>query len=47
MIDLIIPYYNNPEGLQRTLASINRDVFYVTVIDDHSSIYIPSPINTD
>lgn len=38
MIDLIIPYYNNPEGLARTLDSINTDVFYVTVIDDHSNI---------
>ena len=41
MIDLIIPHYNNPSGLQRTLDSINRDIFYVTVIDDCSDIYIP------
>ena len=39
MIDLIIPYYNNPEGLARTLDSINHDVFYVTVVDDNSTIY--------
>jgi len=36
MIDLIIPYYNNPEGLERTLASIDHNIFYVTIIDDHS-----------
>lgn len=41
MIDLIIPYYNNPEGLQRTLDSINRDIFYVTVVDDCSTIKAP------
>ena len=38
MIDLIIPYYNNPEGLARTLDSINKNVFYVTIVDDHSTI---------
>lgn len=43
MIDLIIPYYNNPEGLIRTLESINTDIFYITIIDDHSSIHM-SPI---
>ena len=36
MIDLIIPYYNNPEGLKRTLASIDQNIFYVTIIDDNS-----------
>ena len=41
MIDLIIPYYNNPEGLLQTLDSINRDIFYVTIIDDGSTLYIP------
>ena len=41
MIDLIIPYYNNPEGLARTLDSINHDVFYVTIVDDNSTIYMP------
>ena len=41
MIDLIIPYYDNPEGLIRTLDSINRNIFYVTVIDDGSAFYLP------
>lgn len=41
MIDLIIPYYNNPEGLLRTLESVNTDIFYVTVIDDCSTIKPP------
>ena len=41
MIDLIIPYYNNPDGLIHTLDSINKDIFYVTVIDDGSSLYLP------
>ena len=41
MIDLIIPYYNNPDGLIHTLDSINRDIFYVTVIDDGSAFYLP------
>lgn len=37
MIDLIIPYYNNPNGLLRTLQSILfPDMFYTTIIDDHS-----------
>jgi glycosyltransferase involved in cell wall biosynthesis len=36
MIDLIIPYYNNPNGLKRTLESINTNIFYVTIIDDNS-----------
>lgn len=40
MIDLIIPYYNNPQGLERTLNSINRNIFYITIIDD-SSNHIP------
>lgn len=40
MIDLIIPYYNNPEGLKRTLASIDQNIFYVTIIDDNSD-YTP------
>lgn len=38
MIDLIIPYYNNPEGLKRTLQSVNKDIFYITVVDDCSTI---------
>ena len=40
MIDLIIPYYNNPYGLQRTLDSINPEIFYVTVIDDGSTQHL-------
>lgn len=47
MIDLIISYYNNPEGLARTLASINRNVFYVTIVDDSSSIYMPYNVDAD
>ena len=43
MIDLIIPYYNNPEGLERTLASIDHNIFYVTVIDDHSDKTVTNP----
>ena len=43
MIDLIIPYYNNPEGLERTLASIDHNIFYVTVIDDHSDKIVTNP----
>lgn len=38
MIDLIIPYYNNPEGLIQTLNSVNKDIFYTTVVDDASTI---------
>lgn len=38
MIDLIIPYYNNPEGLERTLASVDKSIFYITIVDDHSDI---------
>ncbi len=41
MIDLIIPYYNNPEGLTRTLDSINKDIFYITIVDDNSTVHIP------
>lgn len=44
MIDLIIPYYNNPEALQKTLKSVNAEVFYTTVVDDGSSIYLPCNI---
>lgn len=44
MIDLIIPYYNNPEELQKTLESVNTEVFYTTVVDDGSSIYLPRNI---
>ena len=41
MIDLIIPYYNNPKGLITTLDSINTNIFYITIIDDGSDDYIP------
>ena len=34
MIDLIIPYYKNYEGLLRTLESINYNIFKVTIIED-------------
>ena len=47
MIDLIIPYYNNPSGLLRTLDSINHDIFYITIVDDYSDQPIPSCINAD
>ena len=40
MIDLIIPYYNNREGLHNTLQSILfPNLFYITLIDDHSTEY--------
>lgn len=47
MIDLIIPYYNNPEGLARTLESINKEVFHITVVDDNSLIYMPYNVDVD
>lgn len=43
MIDLIIPYYNNPDGLKRTLASIDKNIFNITIIDDHSNIGLWNP----
>ena len=40
MIDLIIPYYNNKNGLVTTLQSILfPDMFYITVVDDCSTEY--------
>ena len=47
MIDLIIPVYNNYQGLLRTLSSINLDIFSVTVVDDCSkeAIVTDLPIN--
>ena len=40
MIDLIIPYYNNRNGLITTLQSILfPNMFYITVIDDCSTEY--------
>ena len=44
MIDLIIPYYNNPKGIITTLQSINFDIFNVTIIDDGSNNYLPPTI---
>ena len=41
MIDLIIPYYNNPQGIMDTLKSINFNIFNVTIIDDGSTNYLP------
>ena len=41
MIDLIIPYYDNPDGLLQTLESIDKNIFYITIIDDHSSKFMP------
>ena len=41
MIDLIIPYYNNPEGLARILNSIDENIFNIIVIDDCSTIRPP------
>jgi len=43
MIDLIIPYYNNLEGLATTLASINYDIFDVTIVDDGSNSAMSLP----
>ena len=41
MIDLIIPYYNNPQGIMDTLKSINFNIFTVTIVDDGSNNYLP------
>ena len=35
-IDLIIPYYNNLEGLKKTIESIELDIFEITIVDDGS-----------
>ena len=45
MIDLIIPYYNNPRGLFNTLNSIEQNLFNVIVIDDGSDVPILPPYN--
>lgn len=45
MIDLIIPYYKNYEGLLRTLESINYNVFKVTVVEDGCNEIFPDCIN--
>ena len=39
MIDLIIPYYNNPLGLYNTLNSIDDKYFNIIIIDDCSTNY--------
>ena len=40
MIDLIIPYYNNKDGLVTTLQSILfPETFFITVVDDCSTEY--------
>ena len=36
-LDIIIPHYNNIEGLRNTLHSINHDIVTVTVVDDCST----------
>ena len=43
MIDLIIPHYNNPQGLLRTLKSINKNLFHVVIMDDGSDSSYTSP----
>ncbi len=45
MIDLIIPYYNNPRGLFESLKSIDTKLFNVIVIDDGSKFPILPPYN--
>lgn len=47
MVDLIIPYYNNPDGLLTTLNSIEDDVFTITIIDDGSNIQPPLSFKVD
>lgn len=44
MIDLIIPYYNNIQGIGRTLESINKNLFYITIVDDHSDYQLWCPM---
>ena len=39
MIDLIIPYYNNPLGLYNTLSSIDDKYFNIIIVDDCSTNY--------
>ncbi len=43
MIDLIIPYYNNLQGLERTLNSIDQNIFYITIVDDNSDYALWCP----
>lgn len=45
MIDLIIPHYNNQEGLLRTIQSVDHNIFNILIIDDHSdeTPQVPAP----
>lgn len=36
-LDIIIPYYNNPEGLRATLRSVDYNLATITVVDDCST----------
>ena len=45
MIDLIIPYYNNPIGLYNTIQSIDDKYFNIVIVDDHSTNYPLFEIN--
>ena len=36
-LDVIIPHYNNAEGLRLTLSSLDTDVATITVVDDYST----------
>lgn len=36
MIDLIIPHYNNQEGLLKTINSIDTNIFNILIMDDNS-----------
>lgn len=47
MLDIIIPVYNNPEGLQNTLKSINQEIYNditITIVDDCSSVGYDWPV---
>lgn len=47
MLDIIIPVYNNPKGLERTLKSINPEIYWditVTIIDDCSTVEYEWPV---
>ena len=46
MIDLIIPYYNNIVGLERTIQSIDTHIFDITIIDDASELPLLAFNNT-
>ena len=47
MLDIIIPVYNNPEGLRNTLNSINQEIYNditITIVDDCSSVKYKWPV---